>query len=134
MKTPRSIWIIKTLLLGGLAIVAGAPVYASQTIVARTPNSLAGVWSFDGTCASGDGMSLKADGKASYDEWGAGLWALADKGGRIILIVEDITEEADRRKVATLVEFRITGGAGNTMMLVRLADGAKINAVKCKSQ
>ena len=70
--------------------------------------------------------------QASYDEWGDGLWALADKGKRLVLIVEDISEEADRRKVATLVEFKITRGTGGTLVLTRLSDSAKINAVKCK--
>jgi hypothetical protein len=93
--------------------------------------SLLGSWSFDGSCASGYGMRLAADGKASYDEWGQGLWALADDGKRIVLVVEDISEEADRRKVAELVEFRITAGMGNKMSLLRLSDGAKIEAVKC---
>jgi hypothetical protein len=115
-----------------LAFLSSTPTQASQTNVPRTSNAIAGVWSFDGSCASGDGMALKADGKAGYDEWGAGLWALADKGTRIVLLVEDITEEADRRKVATLVEFKINNSAGDKMMLMRLSDGAKVNAVKCK--
>jgi hypothetical protein len=76
-------------------------------------------------------MRLAADGKASYDEWGQGLWTLADDGKRIVLVVEDISDEADRRKVAELVEFRITAGMGNKMSLLRLSDGAKIEAVKC---
>lgn len=79
-------------------------------------------------------MQLMADGKASYDEWGSGLWALTDKGKRIVLIMEDIGEEADRRKIAELIEFRITSGFGNKMSLTRASDGAKINAVKCRAQ
>lgn len=118
---------------GFAAIIAFlAPcVFARADTVPRAPVSIAGTWSFDGSCASGDGMRLAPEGKASYDEWGQGLWALADKGGRIVLIVEDITEEADRRTTAELVELRITAATGNKMSLVRLSDGAKIEAVKC---
>ena len=49
--------------------------------------ALVGVWSFDRTCASSDGMSLRADGTASFDEWGEGTWATAD-GNRVILSLE----------------------------------------------
>ena len=79
-------------------------------------------------------MILKADGKASYDEWGEGLWTLADKGTRIVIIAEDITEEADRRKVAELIEFRIAASTGLRMSLVRLSDGVRIEAVRCRAQ
>lgn len=92
---------------------------------------LPGTWSFDGSCASGDGMQLKADGSAAFDEWGQGLWASADNDARIVIIVKNISEEADRPKNAQLVEFRVTGGVGNRMSLMRLSDGAKIEAVRC---
>ncbi len=113
------------LAIGSANATTGAPTVAA---------ALAGTWSFDGTCASGDGMTLRADGKASYDEWGEGLWALAEKGARIVIIAEDISEEVDRRKVAELVEFRIASRGGNKMALVRLSDGVKIDAVKCPAQ
>ena len=113
------------LAIGSAHAEAGAPVAAA---------SLVGTWSFDGTCASGDGMRLMGDGKASYDEWGEGLWALADKGTRIVIIAEDITEEASRRKVAELIEFRIASRAGNKVALVRLSDSVKIDALKCPAQ
>jgi hypothetical protein len=92
-----------------------------------------GVWSFDGSCASGDGMILSQDGKASYDEHGDGLWAVADNGQRLVLIVEDLSEEADRKTEAELVEFRVMQRAadGNAMTLKRLADGATITAKRC---
>jgi hypothetical protein len=99
---------------------------------ATTPRSyFAGTWSFDGTCASGDGMTLKADGKASYDEWGSGLWAAAEDGRRLVLIVEDITEEADRKKDAQLIEFRDVARLGPTLTMTRVSDGAKIKAKRC---
>ena len=92
---------------------------------------LVGTWSFDGSCASGDGMVLKRDGKASYDEWGQGLWALANFDTHIAIIAEDISEEADRREEAELIELRIVAREGNAMTLTRVSEGAKINAVRC---
>lgn len=47
--------------------------------------TLVGVWSFDRTCASGDGMRLSADGTASFDEWGQGTWSFSDGDNRILL-------------------------------------------------
>ena len=91
----------------------------------------AGVWSFDGTCASGDGMVLKGDGNAAYDEWGSGLWASTEDGSRLVLIVEDITEEADRKKEAQLVEFRNVLRNDIHLIMTRVSDGAKINARRC---
>lgn len=51
------------------------------------PEALVGTWSFDRSCASGDGMILRADGAASYDEWGQGTWATAE-GNRVVLSLE----------------------------------------------
>ena len=92
---------------------------------------IVGTWSFDGSCASGYGMRLASDGKAGYDEWGAGLWALDEAGPRLVIIAEDISDEADRREEAELIEFRITARAANSMSLTRVSDGAKIEAVRC---
>jgi hypothetical protein len=92
---------------------------------------IVGTWSFDGTCASGYGMKLERDGKAAYDEWGVGLWALDESGPRLIIIAADISEEADRREEAELMEFRITSRSGNAMTLMRLSDGAKIEGKRC---
>jgi hypothetical protein len=52
-----------------------------------TPDDLVGTWSFDRTCASGDGMTLNADNTAGFDEWGLGTWATAD-GNRVILSLQ----------------------------------------------
>lgn len=52
------------------------PAQAPAASVAAEHEALVGVWSFDRTCASGDGMHLNADGTASYDEWGGGTWSM----------------------------------------------------------
>lgn len=112
-----------------VAGVAHANMLPPQT---TTPHSFfAATWSFDGTCASGDGMTLQADGKAGYDEWGSGLWASAENGKRLVLIVEDITEEADRKKDAQLIEFRDVLRTGAQLMMTRASDGVKIRAKRC---
>lgn len=49
--------------------------------------ALVGTWSFDRSCASGDGMRLGADGAAGYDEWGTGTWALAENN-RVVLTLQ----------------------------------------------
>jgi hypothetical protein len=121
--------------IAGLSMAAGV---AAADVAPPPPppppaSAVAGTWSFDGSCASGFGMVLSADGNASYDEWGEGLWALADNGKRIVLIAEDITEEADRRKVAELIEFRINARATTKLSLTRLSDGAKLAAMRCPS-
>lgn len=54
---------------------------------ALTQDALVGVWSFDRSCGSGDGMSLNADGTAAYDEWGDGTWRLAD-ANRVVLTLD----------------------------------------------
>src|SRR5690606_13280739 len=58
------------------------------------PEALVGTWSFDRTCASGDGMTLSADGVAGFDEWGQGTWATAE-GNRIVLSLERREPGAD---------------------------------------
>lgn len=107
---------------------------AFATAPAPAAAQFTGTWSFDGSCASGDGMTLQADGKASYDEWGDGLWALADKGTRLVIIAQDIREDADRRKVAELIEFKVDNQSAGKLALTRASDGAKITAVKCRAQ
>ncbi|HVY90539.1 MAG TPA: hypothetical protein VG942_16860 [Hyphomonadaceae bacterium] len=52
--------------------------------------SLIGTWSFDRSCASEDGMVLSADGKATYEDWGEGMWAV-DPQGRLVLILRQHT-------------------------------------------
>lgn len=121
---------VMTVIFVGLTVGASANV---PPPISRTPREwIVGTWSFDSSCASGFGVTLKQDGKAGYDEHGAGLWALADSAQRLVLIIEDISEEADRKREAELIEFRITARSGNAMTLIRLSDKAKINAVRCR--
>lgn len=49
--------------------------------------TILGTWSFDGSCASGDGMGLNPDGTAFYDEWGHGTWRL-NRQDQIVLTLQ----------------------------------------------
>jgi hypothetical protein len=115
-----------------LAGAAHANMLPPERVTGRS--YFAGTWSFDGTCMSGDGMVLAADGKAGYDEWGSGLWATADSGTRLVLIVEDISEEADRRKEAQMIEFKDVSRIGPTLRLTRVPDGVAIKAKRCPTK
>jgi hypothetical protein len=55
--------------------------------------AIEGIWSFDGSCASGDGMILGADGAASLDEGGEGQWRLADNRLLLSLQVREMGDE-----------------------------------------
>jgi hypothetical protein len=56
-----------------------APRLDHQTII--------GTWSFDGSCASGDGMGLQADNSAFYDEWGTGTWSINRQNQIVLALV-----------------------------------------------
>ncbi len=68
-----------------------APAPAPAEAKAQTPppprldhETIIGTWSFDGSCASGDGMGLNADNTAFYDEWGTGTWSI-NRQNQIVL-------------------------------------------------
>lgn len=63
---------------------APAPAAPSAPEAALSPASVVGVWSFDRSCASGDGMRLAANGEAGFDEWGVGAWSL-DAENNVVL-------------------------------------------------
>jgi hypothetical protein len=69
------------------ATPASAPAAAAKA--APTPprldhETIIGTWSFDGSCASGDGMGLRADNTAFFDEWGSGTWSI-NRQNQIVL-------------------------------------------------
>jgi hypothetical protein len=68
---------------------APAPAPAAQKAEAPPPprldhETIIGTWSFDGSCASGDGMGLRPDNTAFYDEWGTGTWSI-NRQNQIVL-------------------------------------------------
>lgn len=53
------------------------------------PANVVGPWSFDGTCASGDGMVLQPNGTASLNENEEGLWGI-ENAGRLVLLTQQL--------------------------------------------
>lgn len=96
--------------------------------------ALVGVWSFDRTCASGDGMRLNADGTASFDEWGQGAWTF-DAEDRVVLTLERF--EPGVGPTGETVVYTLAIGAPVTDDLVGHLSGGDIenvrgvNALRC---
>ncbi len=102
------------------------------------PEALVGTWSFDRTCASGDGMTLNADGVAGYDEWGHGTWATAD-GNRIVLSLERREMGVDEPTGEHLTLYLDVAAPVTDDLVGQLArdDGTEqraINARRCPNQ
>lgn len=89
-----------------------APPPATHTQAPTPPRldeqTILGTWSFDGSCASGDGMGLNPDGAAFYDEWGQGTWRL-NRQDQIVLTLqrrEMGVEEAPGEPVTLTIDVR----------------------------
>ena len=89
------------------AAPAPAPIAAAK---AQTPppqrldhETIIGTWSFDGSCASGDGMGLRADNTAFYDEWGTGTWSINRQNQIVLdLVRREMGVEEDPGEPVTL--------------------------------
>jgi hypothetical protein len=120
---------------------AGAPAGADRAPGAASalldPISVQGTWSFDRTCASGDGMTLRADGAASYDEWGEGLWAI-NEAGQLVMILRHqepglAADGAGERYVYTLTASEAAGDdlTGQVLSNRPGEEPRDINAKRC---
>lgn len=95
--------------------------------------AIIGTWSFDHSCASGDGMTLSADGYAGFDEWGMGAWRI-DESGRLVLdlATHDMGAEAPApdtpRRTLTL---EASAPVSDRLVGVLEPDGRAIDAVRC---
>ena len=89
---------------------------AGDTPVMLDPISVIGTWSFDRTCASGDGMQLDADGRAGFDEWGLGMWAV-DVDQRIVLVLRESEpgKDADPLGERRVLVFTPTATVGDDL-------------------
>lgn len=115
-----------------LACVLTTPAAAQE--LGRDPagSFYTGVWSFDGSCASGDGMTLAADGSAGFDEWGEGLWAESADGNSLFLILKVMEPGVENPKPRiVLKEFQATFKRMHRLEGEFLDDKRKIEAVKC---
>jgi hypothetical protein len=71
----------------GVGTSAATTAPASSQRLALVPATVIGSWSFDGSCASEDGMSLRADGKVAVGEAQQGLWGI-DGEGRLVVLTQ----------------------------------------------
>lgn len=70
--------------------------------------TIIGTWSFDGSCASGDGMGLNADNSAFFDEWGTGTWSINRQNQIVLSLVrsEPGVENDPGEPVTLTIEVR----------------------------
>ena len=92
-----------------------APAPAPTAVKTQTPlpprldhETIIGTWSFDGSCASGDGMGLRPDNTAFYDEWGTGTWSINRQNQIVLDLVrrEMGVEDAPGEPVTLTVDVR----------------------------
>jgi hypothetical protein len=100
---------------------------------------LLGTWSFDRSCASGDGMTFNADGSASFNTWGEGAWSLAGDH-RVELALRRVESGIGGAPSAERVRYsiNITQDVADTLVGTLIAaDGREppraINARRCTS-
>ena len=97
--------------------------------------ALVGAWSFDHTCASGDGMRLGADGTAGFDEWGQGTWAIAQPDNRVSLDLAvsepGMGPTGARATVRITVTMPVTDDLIGELTSSEAAEPRPINALRC---
>lgn len=107
---------------------------AAATGAGLDHDALVGTWSFDRSCASGDGMTLRADSGASYDEWGEGHWVV-DLPARIILTLAKTEPGVGPTGQHVMVTIDVTGAVGDDLQGSRSFDDGTpadtINARRC---
>ena len=92
-----------------------------------------GVWSFDRTCASGDGMNLRADGTMWLNECCKGTWTL--DGNTISMRIRDTGQVGDTDGKPgnwETVKARIEAVTDKDLTLVWLKDNKRVKAKLCR--
>jgi hypothetical protein len=117
-------------LIACLSIFVATSSYAQDWQIS-SQSQYVGIWSFDGSCASGDGMSLNADGTAGFDEWGTGTWAETPDGKRIVLILRGFEEMGAPANSIILKELRVDSHSKEKLAGAFLDDGREISARLC---
>lgn len=107
---------------------ASSPTLSGHTIDAQ---AIIGTWSFDKSCASGDGMTLSADGVAAYDEWGLGTWRIED--GRLVLdlATQEMGVSADPSAPRQIKTFEASAPVTEQLIGTLHPDGRAIDGVRC---
>ena len=114
-----------------LAAAAAALALATPA-AAQTPTReyFIGIWSFDGSCASGYGMGLRPDGEVWYDEWGSGLWILENGAIRMILQESEMGVDEVLGVVALTIEIESADKDSFTGRYVE--DDVPLEAIRCE--
>ena len=118
-------------LTGAVAVLAILIALAGP-VRAEMPESdeLLGVWSFDGTCASGWGMGLSANGEVWFAEWGQGLWVV-DRDAILMLLRAGEMGDSDGPTVSVIV-LRIDDYQGDRFSGILIDSGQHdIEATRC---
>lgn len=93
-----------------------------------------GTWSFDGSCASGDGMGIGADGAAFYDEWGTGTWSINRRNQLVLnLLQREMGVEEDPGTPVTLT-IDVRGASDEALEVVVNGAGEEpreVTAMRC---
>lgn len=107
---------------------ASSPTLSGHVVDAT---SIIGTWSFDKSCASGDGMTLSADGVAAYDEWGLGTWRIED--GRLVLdlATQEMGVGVDPNAPRQIKTFEASAPVTEQLIGTLHPDGRAIDAVRC---
>jgi hypothetical protein len=103
----------------------GAPRLDHQTVI--------GTWSFDGSCASGDGMGVDADGSAFYDEWGTGNWRITPQNQLVFDLVRREMGATTGGEPVTLT-INVTGASEEALELEIAGADAEprvVTAMRC---
>jgi hypothetical protein len=104
-----------------------------------TRDQILGTWSFDRTCASGDGMQINPDGTAGYDEWGTGTWAINDEG-KLVLTLKRQEPGADAPSGEPVTLVLTAADPPTDQLLGNIASagpdlpGRAVNARRCPAQ
>jgi hypothetical protein len=118
----------------GQSTTTEATTSAPATTPALEQQALVGTWSFDRSCASGDGMTLRADGTATYDEWGEGHWVI-DVPSRLILTLAKSEPGVGPTGQHVMVTIDVTPPVANDLQGARSFDDSTpagaINARRC---
>ena len=91
--TMRTAFLLPVLALAALAACSrptttSTAATTSGAAIVPGHSDLIGAWSFDGSCASEDGMTLAADGHAAVGEREEGTWSVA-ADGKITINTQD---------------------------------------------
>ncbi len=121
------------------ATPASAPSAAARAESPPVPRldheTVIGTWSFDGSCASGDGMGINADGDAFYDEWGTGRWSINRQNQLVLELVRREPGVIEDPGAPVTLTIDVRASSEEAMELAVRGEGAEpareVTALRC---